>query len=447
MTHEIRRLLRLAWPVALGHLGMIGMGVVDTIMVGRLGDEELAGVGLGHSWSFAVAIVSMGTASGLDPLMSQPFGAGRPTDAVRAFLRGLVVLAVLAVPSVMLHFAAGAGLTALGEPAELVPIAGLYCGILGWAVVPWLAFSACRHLLQADGLMRPAMWIILVANVINLVADWALIYGHLGAPALGVAGAAWATVLSRGLMAGALVAVSAWVARDRWLSLGTGTISLRGVLSPRELWSVASVALPVGLQAGLEGWAFVVTSFMAGRFGATAMAAHVIALNLASVAFMLVLGLSAAAATRVGKLIGRRQHWGPAARAALVTCLGFTLFSASLFALFPEFLGGIYTKDVAVLGLILLLLPIAAAFQVFDGAQVVISGLLRGAGDTRIPMLSYLVGYWLLGLPVGAFIAFKLQFGVRGLWVGLSIGLAAASFLLLMRLRWALRRAPATTVS
>jgi MATE family multidrug resistance protein len=260
-----------------------------------------------------------------------------------------------------------------------------------------------------------------------------LVYGHLGAPALGTVGSAYATLASRVAMVAMALLLGVDLTRACWPGW-KGTFALAPMLR------IAAIGIPVGLQVAMEVWAFTGTTLMMGWVGTTAVAAHMIALNLSSISFMVPFGISAAAATRVGNLLGAGQRWTHAGWTAVGVGAGVMALSACGFTLFPGWLAGLYTTDAAVIALTSTLLPLAAVFQLFDGTQVVAFGVLRGAGDTRVPALANLVGYWFLGLPVGTWLAFHEGWGPYGLWTGLTLGLATVAVLLLWRLRATARR-------
>lgn len=425
---ELRRLLSLAWPVVLGQLGMMLMGVVDVIAVGHLGEDALAAVALGHTWSFGTTIVVLGTASGLDPMIAQAFGAGDRLGAGRTVVRGAVLLTLLAIPAIVLHRHADIGLGLLGQPAELLPIADAYCDVVAWSVLPMLGFSLLRQFLQGDGRMLPAAIAIVVCNVLNALLDYGLVYGRLGMPQLGAVGAGWATTGSRALMLVLLLGLGADLLRECWPGI-------RGVVTAKALWALAVVGVPVGVQVATEVWAFTGTTLLMGLLGKTAVAAHIVALNLCSLSFMVPMGIAAAAATRVGNLIGGGLPWARTGWMAIGLGAAAMGFSALAFVSAPGLLVALYTDELPVIALATTLLPLAALFQLFDGIQVVAFGVLRGAGDTRVPALANLVGYWVLGLPAGVWLAFYRDWGPPGLWIGLSVGLAIVAILLLLRLR------------
>lgn len=432
-TDELREIVTLAWPAVLSQLGMMLMGVVDLLLVGRLGEDAMASVGLGTTWSFGTAIVVLGAASGLDPLLAQAFGAGDRAGAGRTMIRGGAMLLLMMLPVALLHLVAGPGLRWMNQPAAVIPDADLYCRLLIPSLPAMVLFNLVRQTLQADGRMFPAAVAVIVGNVFNLVVAWALVYGHLGAPPLGVAGVGVATTLGRWVM----LAVIAWMGRDLLREIWP---RMEGILSTAAIGQLLAVGLPVGFQVGLEVWAFTASTLLVGAFGPTAVAAHMVALNLASLSFMVPMGISAAAATRVGNLLGAGHPWSRAGWTALGLGVTVMSMSALVFASFPTALARLYAPtDPAVVAMAATLLPLAAIFQLFDGTQVVCFGVLRGAGDTRMPALANLIGYYALGLPIGTWLAFH-GWGPQGQWVGLVIGLAVVAGLLVLRLRWTAAR-------
>ena len=262
---EVRRLSSLAWPVILGQLGLVGMGTVDLLMIGPLGRDATAAVGLGNTWSFAVVIVALGAATGIDPPVTQAYGSGNPRRAGVAAARGMVLAALLCVPVMLLHVAAEPALRLLGQPEAIIPEAATYTWIVALSMPPMIAFGVLRQLLQGGGVMRPAMWVVLVGNLVNVAGNAWLIGPY------GVAGVAWSTVIVRWFMFAALAVIGIPQIRAAWPD--------EPVLRLRAIGALAGIALPVGLQVGLEVWAFNAAGFVAGWFGAGAMAAHVAALN------------------------------------------------------------------------------------------------------------------------------------------------------------------------
>lgn len=427
---ELRALSSLAWPVIIGNLGSMGMGVVDTVMVGGFGGDALAAVALANTWGFAVVVVARNTAKGLDPIVAQAFGAGDRAVAGQALVHGLVLALVMAVPVALLHLVAAPGLALFGQPAALLPLAGRYAAVLGLGVLPMLLFIVLRQFLQGLGVVKAITVAVMLANVLNVALNMLLMHGAGGLAGLGPMGCAWSTVVCQFFM----LAVLLWLTRGtlrawwpaRWRSVAVDLAGARRVLS---------LGLPVGLQVAIEAWGFLFVGIMVGWLGEDALAAHTIALNLATVSFMTPLGIGAAAATRIGNLVGAGQPWGRAALTAVGAGATVMLASALIFTLFPATLAGIYTRDRTVVALAITLIPIAGAFQLFDGVQVVSAGLLRGLADVRLPAMINVVAYWGFGMPLGYLLAFRADLGAPGVWMGLVAALATVSGLLMLRIR------------
>lgn len=431
---EAARLARLAAPVVVAYLGTVAMGVVDTVMVGRLGAGALAAVALANTWNFGIVIVALGASRALDPIVAQAHGAGDRRTVGLGFSLGLA-MGMLLAPPVMVAFAfAEPALSALGQPVELLQPAGAYCRALIWGVPGLLGFAVCRQYMQALGRMRPGTIAVILANFVNAGLNWVLIFGKLGAPALGALGSGYATAVSQWVMFGAML----WLGRD---SVRGHWLGWRERLAWRSLGRVLGMGSSLGFQIGLEVWAFHAAGLMIGSLGAVPLAAHAIAMNLATFSFMVPAGLSAAAATRVGHLVGARLAWARTARVAVALGIGVMVVPAVAFVLVPRVLVGVYTSDAAVIALAATLLPLAGAFQLFDGTQVVAFGVLRGAGDIHVPSAANMIGYWLVGLPVGWLLGFRLDLGAPGVWAGLVVSLAVIALLLLARIAWVLRRA------
>ncbi len=426
---EARVVWGLAWPVSIGMLGLMGMSVVDTLMMGHVGAVPMASVALGTSWYFGLCVVGMGALRALDPVIAQAYGARDKGAVGRGIVRGIVMALAMAPVLMGLQYLAEPGLRLLGQPESLLEGAGTWCRTAAWGVPGMLLFSAVRQALQGIGSMRPITVAIVIANLVNLVADAVLIYGF----DLGPFGAALATAASQYVLAGLTI----WLARD---TLAPYLVGWRGALSGRALLGLFALGLPLGFQMAMEAWAFHLAGLMMGWLGPTAVAANAVVLNLATLSFMVPMGVSAAAATRVGNLVGAGLPWVLAARTSLVLGGGVMGGSALAFAVFPGLLARLYTGDPDVIAVVITLLPIAAAFQLFDGLQVVAFGVLRGAGDLRLPTLANLLGYWALGIPLGWWLAFRAGWGAPGIFAGLALGLFSVAMLLLARVAWMARQ-------
>jgi MATE family multidrug resistance protein len=427
---ELRPMASLAAPVVLAELGWMAMGVVDTLMVGPLGPEAIGAVGVGSSLFMALAVFGIGILLGLDTLVSHAFGAGRLDECHRWLIHGVAAGIAVAIPLTLASLAVVATLDAWGLDPRVAPLTREYLSAVLWSGAPLMLYAAFRRYLQALTLVRPVMFALLSANLMNAVANYALIYGSFGLPALGVAGAAWATVVSRTYMAAFLLA--AIVLAERRLATGLFATPLRlDVARCRRLFALG---LPAAGQIALEVGVFAVSTTLAGRLAPASVAAHQIALNMAAVAYMVPFGISSAAAVRVGHAVGRDDAGGTARAgwAALLLGAGFMTLAALTFVWFGRPLIAAFTEDAGVLAIGIVLLRVAAVFQLFDGLQGVATGVLRGLGDTRTPMAWNFAGHWLLGLPLGYYLTFERKWGVIGLWVGLSVGLIIVGTVLLV---------------
>jgi MATE family multidrug resistance protein len=436
---ELRASLRLAAPLVVGQVALMTLNVVDLAMAGRLGAEPMAALAVSTTLFYAVIVVAQGLVMGLDPFVSQAYGAGEHRRCGLWLLRGIAVGAVATLPVVLVLALAGAPLLRLlGQPAELLPTADLYLRALCPGILFRMLYVACRQVLQAQGRVALPVTVALLANGVNALADYAFIHGAWGLPELGVVGVGLATSVCDAFMGLTLLAA---VLAGPFLR-GHGRWRLGEVFELEALRRFFRVSLPLAAQTGLEGWGFVFSSLMAGWLGAVVVAGHQVALNLAAVVYMVPLGLSSAVVVRVGQAVGRddRPGLGRAVGVGLGMGAGIATLTASLFALAPGPLAGIYTTDAAVLALAVSLLPLAAAFQLFDALQVVGLGVLRGLGDTRFPALASLLGFWVLGLPLGAWLAIPGGLGARGIWIGLVVGLTIISMVVLLRIRLLLTR-------
>jgi MATE family multidrug resistance protein len=444
---ELKPTLRLAGPVILAELGWMGMGIVDTIMVGPLGPAAIAASGVANSLHLGFVIFGMGLLLGLDTLVSQAYGAG-DLRLCRAWLRRGIQLAVLsAVPLMLVLAGVWAAVPTLGFHHDTLVLLRGYFAILVLSTPFLLFYAALRRYLQSTHHVAPVMFALVSANAINAFFNWVFIYGRLGIPALGVPGSALATLAARVYMSGLLGVAVWWTSRTRSGSSApsaheTGrelrqghrsdmALSVAGRSHP-SIRRLVELGLPAAATVTAEVGVFAVATALAGTLEPVATASHQIALNIAAVAFMIPLGLASAGAVRVGNAIGARNPRGAAAAGWTVIAMGvvFMLGSGVVFIAIPRTLIGLFTRDAAVLELGASLLLIAAVFQLFDGLQGVVTGTLRGLGDTRTPMVTNLAAHWLVGLPIGYWLCFSAGLGARGLWWGLSIGLIVAGVVL-----------------
>ena len=414
-------MLSLAVPVVIAELGWMSMSLVDTIMVGRLGPEAIGAVSIGAVLFYTVGVFGAGMLLGLDTLVPQSYGAGDLPDChhslVQAVYGSLTLGPLLMIPM----FALLPWMDSFGLAPEVARLAKPYTSALLWSAPPLLVYMALRQYLQGMDRVKAVMFTLISANVVNAIANWVFIFGNAGMPEFGVAGAGWASCASRIYMCLALFGYMLYDAKKN----NTGLTEAPLGLDVPRLKQLAHLGFPAAMQRGLEIGVFALATAIVGTLDAVSLAAHQIALQAASVSFMVPLGVSSAAAVRVGQALGRRDP--EAAHRAGWTALGiggvFMLLTGLTFFLFTEEIIRIFTANVEVIAIGATLLYIAAFFQLFDGFQVVATGALRGAGDTRTALITNLFGHWFLGLPVGWWLCFRMGWGAAGVWTGLSLGL------------------------
>lgn len=421
-------MLRLAVPVVLAEIGWMTMGLVDTMMVGRVGAEAIGAVSVGVSIFFTAGIFGIGMLLGLDYLVAGALGAGKREEAHSALWHGLVLATVLSVALTAGLLACVPHVEVVGVRAAVLGDSQAYLRALTWSM-PALMFQCALHrYLQAMGRVRAIMLVVLSANVVNALADWVFIFGNLGSAAFGAEGAGWATCASRAYMLVMLTGYTVWDARRR----RTGLLEIPPRFEWRALRELVRLGFPAAIQRLLEVGVFTCATLLAAGLDPAALAAHQVALNAAAFTFMVPLGISSAAAVRVGHARGRNDRPGAVASGWTAFLLGGAamLLAGGIFVVFPESILRVFTAEASVIAIGTSLLTVAAVFQLFDGIQVVATGVLRGVGDTRTPMIANLVGHWLLGLPVGYALASLWDWGVIGLWTGLCLGLIAVALAL-----------------
>ena len=434
----VRKLFTIAGPVVLTQLGMMGFGVVDTLMLGRVGVAELDAAALGNLWLWGTMVFGIGVIFGLDPIIAGAIGRGEGERAGLALQRGFVVATRISIPLIFSAWAAEEALLAFGQDPELSAEAESYLTIQTWSVLPLLWFYALRQYLQAREIVATALWVTLAANVGNVVGNELLIFAHdfgpLSLPGYGLRGAGLASAITRAALAVGLIA---WTwrrgdLRGAWVPWSAAALDLRGLLE------VLRFGVPVGVQYTLEIWAFQVATLLAGDLGRNELAAHTIALNLASVTFMIPLGISFSASTIIASLVGagRREAAQRTAWIALLTGGGVMLISAAVLVSTRSLLPSFYTDEPEVLLLAATILPIAAAFQLFDGVQVVGGGILRGIGATLPAAVFNAVAYYAIALPLATYMVLVLGYGLTAIWWSLALGLALVAGTLVIWIRF-----------
>jgi MATE family multidrug resistance protein len=427
---ELRKLLRLTLPLAATYLGQMALGAVDTAVVGRYDQVALAATGLAGGLYFVVAVLGQGWMLGLDPLLSQAVGRrrsgrGDAGETGEILAQGFILAALASLPLGLLMGLLGAGLETFGVDATTAGQTRAYLAVRVLGVVPFLAVTAGRSHLQAVEAPRPLVIGVVAANVVNLPLSIVLVFGWpaLGLPALGAAGAAGASV------AATFVQLAPVLLANRRLD----RVGLRWP-DPARLRQILRLGTPIGLQLAAEVGSFAIVGVLVARLGSQTLAAHQVALTLVALTFQLALALGAAGSVRVGQAIGERDS--PGARRAGFVAIGTILVVMSVcmlaFVVAPRPLAWLITNDPTILDAAVPLLAVGAAFQLVDGVQATAAGVLRGAGDTRWPLLANLVGHYAIGLPVGLALL-RAGAGAVGLWWGLAAGLGAVAVGLTLR--------------
>lgn len=427
---ELHDLIHLAFPVVMAELGWMMMAVVDTAMVGRLNAVAIGAVGLGSILYYTIVLFGFGLLLSMDPLVAKSFGAGDLEDCYHTLHQGIFLSIVLTIPLMALAYSLPSLLFRLHVNPATATASGPFIRILSWGTLPLLLYACLRRYLQAIKLVRPVMFALVSANLVNWLGNWALIYGHLGFQAHGIVGSAWSTIASRIYMTGFLAVVIVY----QEVKLGGGLFHMRPRLDFVRLREMLQIGLPAASQILMEVGAFSAATVIAGRLNPVALAAHQIALNCASVTYMVPLGIGSATAISVGHALGRKDQAG----AVRVGWLGIGLgtacmgLGAVLFLTLPTQIMRIYTTQPQVITMGVSLLLIAAFFQLFDGIQTVTTGALRGISNTASAMVLNFLSYWMFGLPLGWYLCFRQHMGARGVWVGLCLALIVLAGALLM---------------
>ncbi|MDQ3077675.1 MAG: MATE family efflux transporter [Pseudomonadota bacterium] len=434
---EIRATLSLAWPLILANLTMALIQATDVLLMGRLGARPLAASALGLNLTFAFSLVCLGLVTASSPMIATALGrrANNIRDVRRTFRQSLWLIITVTPPVWLALWNAEPIIASLGQDKGLARDAGIFLRGYMWSMLPFLLFQAMRNFVSA--LERPG-WVLgisLVGIVLNAVLGWALIFGRLGLPAWGLFGGGLASSIVWALLVVALAAVIMTDRQFRRFHL-FGRWWRPDWPRYRRLWLLG---LPIGLAMGFEGGVFSAAVYLMGLISADAVAAHAVALQIAALSFMVPWGMAQAATVRVGLALGRGDRAGIARAGWSAWAMGviFMALMAIVIWLFPRPLMTLFLEDspanANVIALGVSFLAIAAIFQIVDGAQVVGAGILRGLHDTRVPMIFTFVGYWVIGLGVGLWLAFRAGWGGVGIWIGLAIGLAIVAVLMLAR--------------
>ena len=433
-----RRTLLLAYPVVLSQLGHIMVGVVDTAMVGQIGTVPQAAVALSNSLYTLVLVFGLGVSYGVTPLVAAADSTKHFAENAKLLKHGVVINTVLGILLFVLLFFTSPVLNLFNQKKEVVDMAIPFLNVMMLGMIPLCIFSGFKQFTEGLSFTKIAMVITVGANLLNVLLNYLLIFGHWGLPKMGLMGACWATFISRVVMA---IGMFLYVYFNKHFKVywkGFNKIKITKVLTKKIL----DIGVPSGLQWVFEVGAFSFAVIMIGWISATAQAAHQVALSIAATTYMMASGLSAAASVRVGNELGLKNREGvrTAGFSAFIIVLVFMSLMATCFILFRNYLPLLFNNNADVIAVSSSLIVIAAFFQLSDGTQVVGLGALRGMKDVKIPTIITLIAYWIIGLPMSYVFAFKFNFGVQGIWYGLSLGLGIAAVLLFLRFNYVSKR-------
>ncbi len=445
-TKEFAYNLKLAYPVMLGMLGHTFVAFADNIMVGQLGTAELAAVSLGNSFIFIAMSLGIGFSTAITPLTAEADAEGNIARGRSTFKHGLILCTTLGVVLFILILLAKPLMYMMDQPVEVVELALPYLDLVAFSLIPLIIFQALKQF--SDGLSKTkfAMYATVVANIVNIVLNYLLIFGKFGFPEMGIIGAAIGTLASRVIMN---IVLWWYLKRDKKTRQYVSNFKLE--VKKRMLKKIMSLGFPSALQMFFEVAIFTSAIWLSGVLGKNPQAANQIALNLASMTFMIAMGLSVAAMVRVGNQKGLKNFVELRRIALSIFLLTFIIdvIFAGFFWAFKDWLPSIYldVNDVAnmadnmeVMAIAAQLLLVAAIFQISDGIQVVVLGALRGLQDVMIPTLLTFISYWIIGFPVSYYLGLHTEFESTGIWVGLLAGLTAASVLLYIRFNYLTKR-------
>jgi multidrug resistance protein, MATE family len=431
---EIRTSFLLAYPVMLSQLGHVMMGVADNVMVGHIGAKQLAGAGLANVAFNVLMLFGIGVSYAITPLVAEADGEKNNSKIIGTLRHGLVINVVTALLLVALVFFGKNILYHIDQPEEVIVLSIPYLEIITFSLIPILIFQTFRQFSEGLSNTWMPMVIVLAANLVNIILNYILINGHFGFPAMGLNGAGWATFISRIIMA---VSIASYIYYSKAFRNFRPAFVI-GQYSKKLFNKMLHLGIPAGVQFIFEVAAFDFSLVMMGWLGTSALAAHQIAINLATISYMTTSGLAAAATIRVSQELGREdmKRVRGVAFSLIGMALSFMFAWAILFIAGNQFLPTLYVDDLAVLEIAGPIIIIAGLFQLSDGMQVVCIGALRGLQDVKIPSVFIFISYWIIGLPLGYFLGFKREMGANGIWIGLLIGLTLTASAMFMRFNY-----------
>ncbi len=425
---HIKQTFKLALPIAIGQVGHVMMGFVDNAVVGNLSPVNLAAASIANGFFFITMVIGIGISYALSTLVSMNQSSGDIKMQSKIFNNATVINFAVGVLLSLFNYYFSNIIGKLSQPPEVVELAIPYCRLIGLTAIPFMMFQNYRQFLEGLSIMRPAMFITLIANIVNLIANFVLVFGLYGFPKMGLMGSGYATMSARIFMA---LALGIFVYKNRKFAKYQLNV-FKEKLDLPIIKNILRIGLGSGFQYFFEVACFVSAAYMVGWLGAKQMAAHQIALNVASLSYMVVIGISSAGAIRVSGALGAKNYaeMRDAGIGAIALAFMYMMGTSLAFVIFSSLIPRVYVHDLEVISIASQLLIIAAMFQIFDGVQATSLGVLRGINDIKIPTVITFISYWLIGLPAAYFIGFTFNFGIEGIWYGLLIGLIASAILL-----------------
>ncbi|MCB9259895.1 MAG: MATE family efflux transporter [Ignavibacteriales bacterium] len=429
--------IKLAIPVSIGQLGHIMLGVVDSFMVGKLGAEPLAAAALANGLFFLVMVLGIGMSHAITALVAIAKGENKNEECGIIVRQGLIVNLIFGLILTLATYFLAKIVIYLNQEPLVAQLTESYLSILSISIVPFMLFQTYRQFVEGLSDTKTPMYIAIFANIVNAFSNWVLIFGNLGFPALGLDGAGFATLMTRTFMGLIMMLI---VLKSVKYKDYDPTLNFRSI-NWKMMKKIIRIGFPSGLSYSFEVGAFSFASIIIGWLGSEYLAAHQIAINLASISYMVVLGISSAATIRVGNAFGERNLINIKLAGYSSIFLGFLFmsFTGITFILLNEFLPSLYINDFKVVEIAASLLIIAALFQLSDGIQAVGLGILKGLTDVKIPMTITLFAYWIIALPIGYILGFYFEMNIIGIWLGLLLGLTVAAFLFVLRFRHKLK--------
>lgn len=428
---HIKNTASLALPVIIGQLGHVMMGVVDSVMLGKIGAVPLAASAIANGLFFLIFVIGLGITFAISPIVAISSGAKKKHEFCNILQQSLFSNIIIGILLTVVTFFIADLIDYLDQPKEVAIQANLFLKIIGLSMIPLMIFQTFKQFIEGMSIMIPAMVISIFANVVNYIGNWIFVFGNLDFPKLGLVGSGYSTLITRIFMAAVLLFYVMKANRFKEYNLSLFLKRIDFAL----ITKILRLGFPSGAQYFFEIGAFSFSAIMIGWLGTTALASHQIAINLASMTYMAATGISSAAAIRVGNGVGSENiiETRRSGFSALILTVSMMSFFALMFILFNNFFPLLYIKDKSVVSIASSLLIIAAFFQIFDGSQAVGLGMLRGLMDVRIPTIITFIAYWILMIPSGYILGFKMQLGIQGIWFGYILGLAFSAILLNFR--------------